>query len=60
MKHTIHFGNWHIALADAIEAADDGDVIIVHNEAMKELAEGARESMCPDKQLSFEIVESTP
>lgn len=57
MKHTIPTENWHLALADAIEAAADGDVIVVHNAAMKELAEDARERMRPDKQLTFEIDE---
>lgn len=54
-RHTIPYGNWHTALADTIENAADGDVIVVHNEVMKELAIMARAHMCPKKRLSFEI-----
>ena len=56
MIHKIPSGNWTTYLADAIEQSADGDVIEVHNGAMKELAENAKRWMCPDKLITFEIV----
>ena len=38
-------GQWPSALADAIEDAQPGDTIIVHNEDMRELAENAAKRM---------------
>jgi hypothetical protein len=38
--------NWPMALADAIDQAQDGDTIQVHNWAMQELAETARQRKC--------------
>ena len=55
MRHTIPAGNWPTALVDTIESAQDGDVIVVHTAAMQELAEGARQRMCPHKKLVFEV-----
>jgi len=55
MKHVIPARNWTTALADAIESADEYDVIEVHSDAMWELAERARQRMCPDKYLIFEV-----
>lgn len=57
MKHIIPSGNWTTALADAIESAQDGDVIVVHNAAMLELAMRAQERMihARDTRLAFEI-----
>ncbi len=65
MRHTIPIGNWTMALADAIESAKDGDVIVVHNAAMKELAEGAYSRMFPSlwhphHSLTFEIQPQKP
>ena len=37
--------NWHIALADAIKTAEAGDTIVVHSDAMRNLAESAKERM---------------
>ena len=55
MEYIIPTGNWHIALADNIELAKDGDVIIVQNESQKELGESAKQRMCPKKQIIFEV-----
>lgn len=55
MRHTIPTCNWPTALVDTIESAQDGDVIIVHTAAMQDLAEGARQRMCPHKNLVFEV-----
>ena len=55
MKHEIPRSNWPTALAEAIENADDGDTIVCHNEDMAQLAERARQRMCPKKTLMFEI-----
>lgn len=54
-KHTLPMANWHMALADIIERADDGDVVIVPDEFTKELGERAKQRMCPDKKLTFEV-----
>lgn len=59
MRHTIPAGNWTRALAAKIEQAQDGDEIVVHNEDMKELAESAKQRMCPNKRLVF-VVEALP
>ena len=42
---TIPKTNWPTHLAAMIAAAQDGDTIIVHTEAMKELGEHAAERM---------------
>ena len=55
--YTIPIGNWHMALADAIEQAEDGDIIEVHEQAMKELGERAKTRMCPDKKIEFVILD---
>ena len=55
MEHTIPTRDWPTALIEAIELAQDGDVIIVHDVAMRELASRASQRMCPDKGLAFEI-----
>lgn len=57
MNYILHPANWHMELADAIEQALDGDKIIVHNAAMKELAESFSQGVCPEKKLTFEIKE---
>ncbi len=55
MRHKIPAANWPTHLADAIEVADDGDVIVCHSGSMKSLAERAHGRMCPDKLLSFPV-----
>lgn len=40
-------------LADAIDLAANGDVIILHNEDIKELAKRAHKMLCPEKRLTF-------
>ncbi len=47
--------NWTTALINAIEIAQDGDEIIIHNDAMRELAERAITRMCPDKQVTLTV-----
>lgn len=49
MEYTIPQANWTMALADLIEKSNDSDVIIVHSEEQKELAERAKSRMCPEK-----------
>jgi len=51
----IPHANWHMALAIAIEETQDGDTIVVHNDAERELGEIAKERMCPQKQITFEV-----
>ncbi len=58
MEIEIPLGNWHMALADAIKDAQNGDVIIVKTEAQVELGGRAKERMCPDKEIMFEIKQS--
>lgn len=58
-------GNWHMALAEAIESALDGETIEVRTKSQAELGELARLRMCPDKRLTFEfavddLAEETP
>lgn len=60
MKHTIPRKSWASALADALESAQDGDTIEIHNETMQELAERAHQRMYPDKELVFEIKTPSP
>ena len=57
MRHVIPLKNWHMELANAIDNANDGDTIVVHDEDMKQLALSAKSRMCPDKQLEFELSE---
>lgn len=47
--------NWNNELANAIENSSNGDVIVCHSQEMMELAERAKERMCPDKIISFEL-----
>ncbi len=58
---TIHIptANWTTAIVNAIEIARDGDKIIVHNDAMKELAKRAIARMCPDKQIILTVASET-
>ncbi len=55
MRIVIPSSNPFAALADAIEVSKDGDVIEVDSQEMKELAEDAKERMCPAKQIAFAI-----
>lgn len=55
MRHPIPVVGWAMALADAISAAHDGDVVVVHSVDMQELAARACQGLCPDKELVFEI-----
>lgn len=55
MTITIPRTNWTMALADAIRDACDGDVIVVHNDDMRELGERAKGRMCPNKTLTFQV-----
>ena len=55
MTHTIPRGNWHLALIDAIKNAQDGDTIECHTEAMQQLAEKAKQRMCPQKSFIFTL-----
>jgi hypothetical protein len=57
MKHTVPYVNWHMALADVIEKAQDGDEIVCHSKAMADLGERARLRMCPEKHLMFSVSE---
>jgi len=52
--HVIPPGDWTQHLADAIEAAENGDRIIVESDAARELARSAIQQMRPG--LSVEIV----
>lgn len=54
MKIKIPAGNWHMALADAIESAKDGDVIVIKSDAQKQLGLSAKGRMCPNKDITFE------
>ena len=49
--------NWTMALADFIEQAQDGDVIVIASEAARELAQRAKNRMWPEKKIKFEVNE---
>lgn len=53
--HTIKPANWHMQIADAIKRSDDGDTLIVHTDAQKELAERALARMRPGLKLTIEV-----
>ncbi len=56
MKYTITYeNNWLTALANAMFAVNDGDVIAVPDERMKHLAERSKARVCPMKQVKIEI-----
>lgn len=48
VEHRIPYANWTTELANAIEIAEEGDTIYVHDEAMKMMAESAIYRMRPD------------
>ncbi len=58
MRHVIPASNWHIALADAIEAAEPNDTIVVVNNAKLELGQSAARRL-GRQDLTF-VVEPTP
>jgi vacuolar-type H+-ATPase subunit F/Vma7 len=43
--------DWPKNLANSLKNSRDADVILVSTEAQKELAERAKERMCPEKKL---------
>lgn len=55
MEYRIPPTNWTSHLADAIDECENGDVIIVSSESMKELGERANNRMCPDKNIIFRV-----
>lgn len=55
MIHTIPSRNWTTALADTFEQCKNGDTIIVHTDAMQELAQRAHVRMCQDKEVIFAV-----
>lgn len=57
MKIEIPRPDWHRHLVKAINVAKDGDIIVCHNRDMLELAESARQRMCPEKMIFFDIEE---
>lgn len=50
--------NWPVKLADAVRDSQDGDVIQVATEAMRELGERAKARMCPDKNIAIVLTEN--
>jgi len=50
--------NWHMAIADAIEEANEPTVLVVNTEAKKELALSAAESMGKKELITVEIKEA--
>ena len=52
--------NWPTALWAAIDCSVDGDIIVILNEAMRELGEEAKERMCPNKEITFEVRDGDP
>ena len=59
MRYDVPAKNWTMVLADFIEQTQDGDVIVIASEAAKELAEKAKNRMCPEKKISFKIRDIT-
>lgn len=59
MRHIMPPKNWKICLIDAIERAEDDDVIVVPSDSAKQLGERAARRLCPGKCLSFEIETSS-
>lgn len=57
MIHKLPHADWHIALGDSIKSAQNGDTIIVHNQAQKRLGELAVKDMRPNTEIYFEIEE---
>ena len=57
MKHKV---NNPLHLATIIENAVDGDVIEIPSAASAELAQRARQRMCPCKDITFEVAPPDP
>ena len=57
MKHIIPTTDWHMALAQILETAVDGDIIVVKNESQQELAKRAISRMRPELKVTFVISE---
>jgi hypothetical protein len=55
MKYNVPSADWLQKLADYIELAKDGDIIVVESDAAKELGERALKRMCPNKTITFEV-----
>ena len=55
MEYIIPRVDGHLALADAIEQAENGDTIVCLSEAMQSLGEKARMRMCPEKNVLFTL-----
>lgn len=55
MRIIIPVGDWLMKLCDALETSNNDDEIIVKTQAIKELAEMAKERICPDKNIIFII-----
>lgn len=56
--HIVPAKNWHIALIDIIEAAQNGDTIIVSAVEEQKLAERAMKRMVIEKNLIFQLAET--
>lgn len=50
-EHRIPYADWHMGLMDAIDVADEGDTIYVHDEAMKMMAESAISRKRPNEKF---------
>lgn len=59
MRYEIPPENWTTALADAVKASRDGDVIVCRSEDMVRLAKRAVSRMCPDRTITFEVSDDT-
>lgn len=57
---TIPSANWLMALADALETAQDGDILIVADEAAAELARRALARQKKPARIEIQIQERTP
>lgn len=55
MEHKIPAGNWLMHLADVIEGANDGDVIIVATDAAREIARSAIKRMRPELDVRIVV-----
>ena len=56
MIYHIPARNWSTALAEAIDAAQDGDTIAVASATQQRLAAYAVARMCPDKDLAIIVM----
>lgn len=56
MIYTLPIVNWHIALAETIANAQNGDIIQVQNQNQVELGQRALFRMAPEKQVTFQVI----